>query len=182
MDTKKSSIMQILKEYGLYIVVFIVIVVICPKFVWGKTVVDGHSMEHTLEDGDWLFNEQLSYRFGSPERFDIVVINSPIEEDHWVKRIIGLPGETIQILEGNIYINGELLEGDIYGSGPIEYSGIASMPYTIPEGAYFFMGDNRKGDVSWDSRYEEVGPVKEEEILAKVIFRTWPLNRLGPVR
>lgn len=177
------KIKQILKEYGFYVLLFALLVIICPRYVWGKTIVDGHSMEATLKEGDWLFNEKLSFEFGKPKRFDIVVINSPMEEgEHWIKRVLGLPGETIQILNGAVYIDGELLSEDIYGICPVEYEGIASVPYTIDEGYYFLMGDNREGENSWDSRYEEIGPIKEEDIQEKVFFRTWPLKRIGIVK
>lgn len=171
------------KEYIIYALIFFLIVVISPKYVWGKTIVEGSSMNETLEDADWLLNEKLSYEFGEPKRFDVVVFHSPVEEGkHWVKRIIGLPGETVQILDGKLYINGEELTEDIYGNGLIEYSGIATDPYVVPDGTYFVMGDNRIGDNSWDSRYEEVGTIEKSEIWGKVIFRTRPIRRIGFVK
>ena len=95
-------------------------------------------------DGDHLINEKLSYYFEKPKRFDIVIVTpfttaakAGQEDDYWVKRIIGLPGETIQIKGGKVYIDGELLEDDIYGNGEITYQGVAKQEYTIPEGEYF---------------------------------------------
>lgn len=171
------------KEYLIYALIFFLVVVVSPRYVWGKTVVEGSSMNDTLKNGDWLLNEKLSYEFGEPKRFDVIVFHSPVEEDkHWVKRVIGLPGETVQILDGKIYINGEELTADTYGNGKIDYSGIASAPYKVPEGCYFVMGDNRIGDHSWDSRYEEVGPIEKGEIWGKVIFRTRPMSSIGTIK
>lgn len=171
------------KEYLIYAIIFFLLVVISPKYVWGKTIVEGNSMNEILKDADWLLNEKLSYEFGNPKRFDVVVFHSPVEEGkNWVKRIIALPGETVQILDGKVYINGKQLNEDIYGNDLIEYSGVASKPYVVPKGTYFVMGDNRIGGNSWDSRYEEVGSIEKKEIWGKVIFRTRPISRIGFVQ
>jgi signal peptidase I len=122
--------------------------------------------------------EKVSYHFTNPERFDVVVFY-PDEEDrteYYVKRVIGLPGETIQIIGDNIYINDELLEEN-YGKQEIVYSGIAALPLVLGEDEYFLMGDNRY--VSFDSRYEEVGPVEKNQIAGKALVRIWPINKIG---
>lgn len=171
------------KEYLIYILIFVVVAVLMPKYVWGKTVVEGSSMEKTLKNNDWLITDKISYRFRNPKRFEIVVIDSPMEEGkNWVKRVIGLPGETIQIISGKVYINGEELKEDVYGNALVDYSGIAASPYQIPEDCYFLMGDNRQMDHSWDSRYEEISPIPKSEIWGRVIFRTRPLKRIGRVK
>lgn len=148
-------------------------------------------MQTTLKSKDILIQDKISYRFVDPKRYDIVILlpwekdlsdNIPEKKkDHWVKRIIGLPGETIQIIEGKIYINGNELKDDCYGTGEITYYGVAEKPFVIPEGEYFVMGDNREGDSSWDSRYEEVGTIKREQIEGRVIFRLAPLDSIGIV-
>ena len=129
-----------------------------------------------------LINEKVTYYFEKQKRFDIVIVTpfttadkAGAEDDYWVKRIIGLPGETIQIKGGQIYIDGELLAEDHYGSGDISYAGIAKEEYVIPSGEYFLMGDNRVGRKSYDSRYEEIGTFSEDQIVGKVVFRTSPL-------
>lgn len=183
----KRKIWRLIGEYAVYIAIFIMIVFVMPKFVAGKTLVDGHSMENTLENGDILIHEMVSY-YGDrkPQRFDVVRLRSPIvETEFWVKRIIGLPGETVQIKKGKIYINGKLLKDDVYGSCKIEDPGVTAEPYVVPEGYYFVMGDNRAGydgEMSWDSRYAEVGSIEEENVIAKVVFRIWPLNQIGPIK
>lgn len=99
--------------------------------------------------------------------------------EYYVKRIIGLPGETVQITGDNIYIDGKLLEED-YGKMPITNSGIAEEPLKLGDDEYFVLGDNRK--VSLDSRYEEVGPVQKEEIAGRAILRIWPFDSFGKIK
>lgn len=166
----------------LYGFIFFFASYIMPSYVCGKVTVDGNSMQNTLHDGDHLINEKISYYFEKPKRFDIVIVTpfttaskAGQEDDYWVKRIIGLPGETIQIKGGKVYIDGEFLEDDIYGNGEITYQGVAKQEYKIPEGEYFLMGDNRIGKKSYDSRYKEVGTFSEDQIVGKVVFRTSPL-------
>ena len=99
-----------------------------------------------------------------------------MENEYYVKRVIGLPGETVQIIGEEIYINGELLKED-YGKEPITNPGRAAEPITLGEDEYFVLGDNR--EVSLDSRYTQVGNVKRENIGGKAILRIWPLNQFG---
>ncbi len=166
----------------LYGCIFLLASYVMPTYVCGKVTVDGNSMLNTLHDGDHLINEKLTYYFEEPKRFDIVIVTpyttaaqAGQEDDYWVKRIVGMPGETIQIRGGQIYINGKPLEEDVYGSGEISYAGIAAEEYRIPEGEYFLMGDNRAGSKSYDSRYEEIGTFSRRQIVGKVVFRTSPL-------
>ena len=143
---------------------------------------NGHSMDTTLANGENLIMDKLSYHFSDPERFDIVIFPGPKEEgeQYFIKRVIGLPGETVQIMDGKVYIDGEELTGDVYGiTDYIENPGIAAEPLTLGEDEYFCLGDNRP--VSYDSRYEAVGPVHRSEIIGKVWIRIWPLSKFGPV-
>ena len=150
-------------------------------FVGQRTSVSGSSMEPTLHHGDQLILDKLSYHFSEPERFDIIVFPFQYEEKtYYVKRIIGLPGETVQIdLEGNIYINGEILEED-YGLEPILFPGAAAEPITLGEDEYFVLGDNRNN--SSDSRDASVGNVHREDIIGKAWVRIWPLNKIGVLK
>ncbi len=131
---------------GLYLLIVLALTWFIITFVGVRTQVDGESMTPTLQDKDNLIVEKLSYRFGDPKRFDIIVFPFKYEEDtYYIKRIIGLPGETVQIdLEGNIYINGEILE-EHYGKEVIkpERIGRAIEPILLGEDEYFVMGDNR---------------------------------------
>lgn len=150
-------------------------------FVGQRTSVSGSSMEPTLHHGDQLILDKLSYHFSEPERFDIIVFPFQYEEKtYYVKRIIGLPGETVQIdLSGNIYINGEILEED-YGLEPINFPGLAQEPITLGEDEYFVLGDNRNN--SSDSRDPSVGNIKRDDIMGKAWVRIWPLNKFGVLK
>ncbi len=152
-------------------------------FVGQRTEVDGSSMEPMLSDEDNLLVDKLSYRFREPERFDIIVFAFQYKEDtYYIKRIIGLPGETVQIdEEGNIYINGEILE-EGYGREVIkaENIGLAKEPIVIGEDEYFVLGDNRNN--STDSRSPLVANVKRKDIIGRAFVRIWPLSKIGVLR
>ena len=168
---------EILSWIGCFVVAILAALFIVT-FVGQRVQVDGHSMEDTLQDRDNLICDKLSYRFTDPERFDIVVIYPDDQKDkRWIKRIIGLPGETVRIdEEGNIYINGEILEED-YGLETIANPGRASEPITLGDDEYFVLGDNRNN--STDSRSEKVGNVKRDTITGRAWLRIWPLSGIG---
>ena len=172
-DMKKEII-----SWVFYILFVVALTWFIITFVGQRTVVDGRSMNATLNDKDNLIVEKLSYRFGDPQRFDVIVFppqGSP--SDHYIKRIIGLPGETVQIdYDGNIYINGEILEED-YGLETIQDPGRAAEPITLGDDEYFVLGDNRNN--STDSRSERVGNVKRSTITGKAWVRIWPLSDIG---
>lgn len=176
---KKAKTGGILKELAIYALLIILCVKIIPTYVMQRTIVDGPSMENTLHDGESLLVEKISWHFGWIDRFDIIVFypyGRNVENEYYVKRVIGLPGETVQIIGEEIYINGELLKED-YGKEPITNPGRAAEPITLGEDEYFVLGDNR--EVSLDSRYTQVGNVKRENIGGKAILRIWPLNQFG---
>ena len=149
-------------------------------FIGQRTEVDGSSMEPMLSNGDNLIVDKISYRFRDPQRYDIIVFPFKYQENtFYIKRIIGLPGETVQIDEqGTIYINGEVLTEN-YGREIIraETGGIAANPIVLGEDEYFVMGDNR--NCSMDSRTEIVGNIKRKDIIGRAWIRIWPLNKLG---
>ena len=158
-----------------YLVVVLLLTFLVVEFVGQRTVVSGSSMEETLTDGDNLIVDKIIYRFGEPRRFDIIVFEYQKEENtFYIKRVIGLPGETVQIAEdGTIYINGEELE-ESYGRAIMKDAGIAREPIQLKEDEYFVLGDNR--NCSRDSRDSEVGPVKIDWILGKAWLRVYPFD------
>ena len=152
-------------------------------FVGQRTEVDGSSMEPMLTDGDNLIVDKITYRFREPQRFDIIVFPFKYQKNtYYIKRIIGLPGETVQIDgQGNIYIDGEILEEN-YGSEIIapDNIGTAASPIVLGEDEYFVMGDNRNN--SRDSRHPMVGNVRREDIIGRAWVRIWPLADIGVLK
>lgn len=165
-------------------IVFILIVVAASyliiTFVGQRTQVSGSSMETTLSDGDQLIVDKISYRFRDPARYDIVVFPYRYEENtFYIKRIIGLPGETVQIVDGYVYIDGQQLD-EHYGNEVMENAGIAAEPVVLGEDEYFVLGDNRNN--SQDSRASNVGVLHRSELLGRAWIRIWPLEDFGVIR
>lgn len=160
--------MRELLNTAIYLLCVLGAVWLVITFVGQRTEVEGASMENTLHNGDNLIVDKLSYRFHDPERFDIIVFPFQFQDNtYYIKRIIGLPGETVQIMDdGSIYINGEKLEEN-YGMEVIkpETIGRAAEPIELGDDEYFVMGDNRNN--SSDSRTDMVGNIKRENIIGK---------------
>ncbi len=179
----KKKIMRELINTGIYLLFVLLVAWLLVTFVIQRTEVEGSSMEATLSNGDNLFVDKLSYRFRDPERFDIIVFPFQHEEDtHYIKRIIGMPGETVRIDEdGNIYINDKILQ-ESYGREVISaaHIGRAAEPVTLGEDEYFVMGDNRNN--SKDSRTEIVGNIHRKDILGRAWIRIWPLEKFGVLK
>lgn len=183
-EPKKKSWIRETLEYIIWLGGVWLMVQLIITFVGVFSVVDGDSMQPTLYDKEYLWVDKLTYQFSEPERFDVVIF--PIQyrgqESHFVKRIIGLPGETVYIDEnGVIYINGEVLP-DTYGKEIIaEYNRQrAAEPLTLGEDEYFVLGDNRNH--SSDSRFEAVGNITRDRIMGRVAARLWPFNKIGIVK
>lgn len=172
---KKISIRSILVDLLVYAIILFISLKIVPSYVVQRTIVDGPSMMNTLHDGESLIVEKISYRFTDIKRYDIVIFfpYGPEIDEYYVKRIIALPNETIQIIDDNIYIDGKLEKED-FGKDPMDYSGIAEEPITLAEDEYFVMGDNR--NLSLDSRYESLGPINRKNIVGKAVLKVWPLK------
>ena len=178
---KEQGLLSTLFGWIIYILVIIGLTYFIITFVGQRTVVSGSSMETTLSDGDNLIVDKLSYRFRDPERFDIIVFPYKYEENtFYIKRIIGMPGETIQISDGYVYINGEILESDIYGNEVMEYASLASSPIELGEEEYFVLGDNRNH--SSDSRDPSVGVLTREDLIGRAWVRIYPFSEMGVIR
>lgn len=181
---------RILREIlstSLYLLGVLCVVYLTIHFVGQRTQVQGSSMEPTLSTEDNLLVDKISYRFHDPERFDVIVFQFLQEgrffqgdDTFYIKRIIGLPGETVKIdEEGNIFINDALLEEN-YGKERILNPGRAIEPITLGKDEYFVLGDNRNN--SSDGRDPSVGNIRREHIIGKAWLRIWPFDKLGFVK
>lgn len=163
-------------DWAKSLLVALVVVFIIHQFVFYLSTVEGSSMEPTLEDGEWLFVNKAIFYLDQPNRGDIVILKDPRNgmDQFLVKRIIGLPGETVQIMNYTLHINGEPID-EPYTDVRIENGDYG--PITVEEGHYFVMGDNRHADGSMDSRY--FGSVPFEYIKGRAEFILWPVNKVG---
>ncbi|MBQ8189109.1 MAG: signal peptidase I [Lachnospiraceae bacterium] len=180
-DRKETKLNKKLKEVlstSIYILVVLILTYCVVTFVGQRTEVIGSSMEPTLSDGDNLIVDKITYRMGEPKRFDIVVFPYQYTKGtYYIKRIIGLPGETVQIDEaGRIYINGEVLS-EHYGKETITDPGLAGKGVILADDEYFVLGDNRND--SADSRFVSVGSIKREQIVGRAWVRMYPFDKLG---
>ena len=172
-------LLRLLRNILICVAAALLLSLLITKFVAHHTSVDGSSMESTLTDGDQLIVQQLSYYFHEPERFDVIVF--PIStEDNYIKRIIGLPGETVQIRDGQVYINGSLLTEDRFGSDLMQDPGTAADTIYLQSDEYFVLGDNRNASV--DSRFPEVGLIHKKDIKGKAWLRFYPFGSFGFVK
>lgn len=172
----KSRVVAEILEYVKIIIVVGALVFVINNFFVLNARIPSESMENTIMEGDQLFGNRLAYRNSDPQRYDIVIFKYPDNEKQlFIKRVIGLPGETVHIVDGKVYINDdptplddsflpEKMEGD-FG------------PYQVPENCYFMLGDNRNwsnDSRSWVNTY-----VRRDQILAKAALRYWPLTKIG---
>ncbi len=179
-DEKKSSIVREILGFLLYVMIVVGITFFIITFIGQRTYVSGSSMENTLHHGDNLIVDKLTYRFSKPKRYDIIVFPFRYQEKtYYIKRIIGLPGETIQIQDGVIWIDGEVLQ-ESYGREVMKNAGLAADMITLGEDEYFVLGDNRND--STDSRDPSVGVIHKDEIIGRAWLRIWPLDKIGVLK
>jgi len=178
--------LEILKKLGQFfldlietIVMALAIFVVCYLFLFQPHQVKGNSMYPNFHDGEYILTDKVSYRFNSPQRGDVVIFRSPQNKEvDYIKRIIGLTGESIKIENGSILINDQKLNEAYVPTDYFTTAGsflIEGQEFIIPDGEYFVMGDNRSH--SSDSR--EFGTVKKEEFIGRAFLRYWPINQLG---
>ncbi|MEY8352210.1 signal peptidase I [Lachnospiraceae bacterium 54-53] len=168
-----------------HVVNWMVDIIVVIAFAWflvyaygTQITIAGHSMTPLLSSGDVVLMDRLVYDFGQPDRFDVVVFQREDRKMN-VKRVIGLPGETVQIKNDEIYIDGEKLT-EPAGPGRVSLAGLAEKPVKLGEDEYFLLGDNR--DSSEDSRFSNIGNVSGSQIQGKVWFRMLPLSEMELIR
>ena len=176
---EKSTAQNILGTIA-YIIGVCVFVFLILHFVGQRTVVNGSSMDTTLANGQNLVMDKLSYRFHDPERYDIIVFPyQHAENTYYIKRIIGLPGDTVQVIDGYMYINGKKLD-EHYGAEVMEDPGIAAEPIKLGDDEYFVLGDNRNH--SSDSRVASVGVLTRDMLIGRAWVRIYPFNKIGVIK
>lgn len=178
---EERSMVQETISFIIYIGIVFLLTYLVIHYVGQRTQVSGTSMEYTLSDGDNLIVDKITYRFHKPERFDIVVFPFKHKEDtYYIKRIIGMPGETVQIDQnGVIYIDGEELE-ESYGREIIQDPGEAADPIELGADEYFVLGDNR--NASSDSRDPSVGKVLGKDFVGRAWLRIFPFDKIGFIK
>nr|WP_297874408.1 signal peptidase I [uncultured Blautia sp.] len=167
----ESSMWKEFMEYLKMIIFVVIVVLIVNNFLLINAKIPSESMEQTIMTGDRVFGNRLAYLFEKPKRFDIVIFKYPDhEKELFIKRIVGLPGETVEIKDGKVYIDGseEPLDDSFTPEKPLGDYG----PYVVPENSYFMLGDNR--NYSKDSRFWNNPYVAEEKILGKAVIRYFP--------
>ena len=177
-EKPKKSMKREIFEWIMVFVVAAALAFVVRTFIFEPVRVDGSSMLNTLTDGEYMIATKFDYLLGDPERFDIVICDYPNTSDgmYRVKRVIGLPDETIELRAGELYVDGVHIEQDFDMTPNETYFG----PYTVPPGHYFVMGDNRNN--SKDSRSAMVGPLARNEIKGHVRAVVFPFGhfRLMP--
>lgn len=190
-EPEKKGIMGEVMEWVKMIVTVVVVVILIDGVILINAKIPSASMENTIMTGDRIFGFRMAYginidlfgleyhkKMKEPERFDIVIFRYPDDESkRFIKRIIGLPGEKVEIRDGKVYINDseEPLDDSFVKDTPIGSFG----PYEVPENCYFMLGDNRNN--SKDSRFWNNTFVEFDQIIGKAIFRYWPLTSMKPL-
>ena len=179
----REDLIREAKEWANSIIVALLLTLIIRTFVVQAFKIPSGSMRPTLLEGDKLFVNKFIYRFDPPQRGDILVFKYPVDKKKdFIKRLVGLPGETVEIRDGKILVEGRVLDdpasfGKFYYYNHDPYGG-PNEKVQIPENAYYVMGDNSAN--SQDSRFW--GFVPKKNLLGKAVFRWWPPRRIGPVR
>lgn len=174
-----KELMKEMVEYVLIFLIALVVMLFLNNFIIINARIPSASMEDTVMTGDRLIGNRLAYKNDIPQRFDVIIFKFPDNESElYIKRVIGLPGETVTITDGKVYINDSTTPLDDSFTKEIPAS-TSFGPYYVPSNCYFVMGDNRNN--SYDSRYWTHTFVKSEQILGKAMFRYYPFNKISKV-
>ena len=160
-----------------------VIALFLNSCIIANSQIPSESMENTIMAHDRVIGSRLSYLFSEPDRGDVIIFHYPDDptgDTYYVKRVIGLPGDVIDIHDGGVYLNGSDTPLDEpYIKEPMETDPNHPLHFEVPEDSYFMMGDNRND--SWDARFWENTWVTKDKLIAKVLFRYYPFNKMGVI-
>lgn len=172
---KRKKIIKEVIIWAVEIIAVILLAYFLVEYAVEKTTVVGESMETTLQEEDKIIINKFAYRFSKPKRFDVIVFKQSGKEHSYynIKRIIGLPGETVQIKDGVVYVNDEPIT-EKSAVDVIKNPGLAVEPITLEDKEYFVLGDNR--NLSEDSRFANIGNVVFDDIIGKAWIRLKPFN------
>lgn len=168
----KSAVREWVETFVVAAVLAAFIMAFVARSVW----VDGQSMEPNFHHGERLLVDEVTYRFRPPQRGEVVVVRIPSKPAPFIKRVIGLPGDTLYLKDGRLLLNGEAVDEPYLAEPTARNWG----PYVVPPDAVFVLGDNRNN--SEDSRFTEVGYVPRRHIIGRAVARYWPLGRVGLIR
>lgn len=170
----KSEAMEWFKA----IIVALLVVFTVKLLFFDILSIDGISMEPTLLDRERVFVNIIGYKIGRPDRYDIVIFNPPIEKNsYFIKRVIGLPGDTVKISGGKVYVNDKELDENYLLPGSYTDAVLDPLVVNVPEDYVFVLGDNR--DNSEDSRDPRLGPIPIKSIKGRAVFRIFPFSKMG---
>lgn len=176
-EDDSEDLIRFITRWIVDVIVVIILAMFLVQYMGMNYEVIGHSMEPAFQVDDTVLVDQISYKIGKPHRFDVVLFRSSSNKEQiYMKRVIGLPGEKLQIQNGNVYIDDRLLDlGE--SAEKINLPGVADNPVILGEDEYFVIGDNY--DSSEDSRFSNIGNISRSNMIGKVWFRFYPLERIG---
>lgn len=181
---RKKLNMPLLKEIGAWVMEIAIVLIVSFVFVYfigHRTTVVGSSMNPSLENGEEILVNRFTYKVTQPKANDVIVFlpHGNEKSHYYIKRVIAVPGDTVQIKNGAVYVNGGLFD-EKAETAAIEDAGVATDEIMVGEDEYFVLGDNRNS--SEDSRYANIGNVKKEHIVGKAWFRVSPFKKIGFIK
>lgn len=176
MENNNPESKEGLLSYISVIAIAIVIAIFLRTFIFSSNLVKGESMQPTFEENDRLIALKFPLFFTDPKKGDVVIVQSPFEKKQYIKRVVGNPGDDIELHDGHFYINGELYKENYIQNG-LETLAEDENHWILDDDEFFVVGDNRLPGASMDSRY--FGPIEKKAVNGIVKFRFWPINKIG---
>lgn len=175
---KYSGLLGMLK-FCVFLLIVLVLSFFLTNYVFRRTIVRNVSMQETLYDGDNIIMDEIPSHLKNIKRFEIICFKNYTEKELIIKRVIGLPGETVRIKDGIIYIDGEEIR-DVKGLSEPKEAGLAASDVVLADDEYFVLGDNR--DESIDSRFAEIGNIRQKDIIGKAQLVYFPFNHFKIIK